>query len=492
MREYNIIWVTSDEMKASSLSVYGHRWASTPTAERVAAAGVTFDKTYSQFPKCVPARCSFLTGRYPHTDGFRTITTRPRRPDETGDVDNMIALDDRHPNIITDLKRRGYRTSSFGKNHNVRWSVYRRWFDEVMYDDYVHPPRPEPSREPTADERRVLFCGRISDDYPMQHHHDRYAADKAISFIERHVKGHGGRPFFMLLDMGWPHPKYWGCPPWFDRVANEEIELPPRPPVAKDTAAVRRLYREVYGLDGMPDELWKTVIRAYQSMVAHSDMQVGRVLDAVEEGGIAEETIFIYSSDHGDFAGEYACVEKYDGMFYDCLVRVPLIIQLPGRIPRAERLAQHVELLDIYPTLCDLLEIETPETVHGRSLLPLIDGKTDAHKKCVFAEGGLEPHALRSAPSMERLGRDFVKHRVLLERPATMERAKMVVMGDYKYVYRVNGLHELYDLKEDPHELENRVDDPRYEGAIDEMREELLGWEVRTETDFPPVTELIA
>lgn len=492
MPEYNVIWITADEMKASSLSVHGHPWASTPTAERVAAGGVTFENAYCQFPKCVPSRCSFLTGRYPHTDGFRTIGTRRKRPEETGDVDTMIALGDEHPNIITDLKARGYRTSSFGKNHNVKWSVYREWFDEVMYDDYDHTPGPEPAEAPTEDERRVLFCGRISDDYPMERHHDRYAADKAISFIERHVKHHTDRPFFMLLDMGWPHPKYWGCPPWFDEVADEQVEVPPRPPTGEDTATVRRLYREVYGLDDVPDGVWRSVVKAYQSMVAHSDRQIGRVLDSVESCGLAEKTVFIYSADHGDFAGEYGCVEKYDGMFYECLVHVPLMVRLPGRVPENLRIPQHVELLDIYPTLCDLLGIETPPTVHGKSFLPLIDGKTTEHKRCVFAEGGLEPHALATAPTLEDLGRHFVKHEVLLKQPVTMERAKMVVMGRYKYVWRVGGDHEFYDLGEDPNEIENRVDESRYRDAIAEMRDEMLRWMVRTETDFPRVTELIA
>lgn len=488
MPPYNIVWITCDEMKANSLSVYGHPWADTPTSQRVADNGCLFERAYTQFPKCVPARCSFLTGRYTHTDGFRTIHTRRKRPDEPGDADTLIALDDEHPNLVTHLKSLGYKVCSFGKNHNVKWSVYREWFDEVMYDNYEHPPPTEYSVQPTDEERLALYRGRIRDDFPREKLGDHYSADKAIDFIGRHTD----RPFFMLLDFGWPHPAYQGCPPWFDAVAGKDVEVPPRPALAEDTAPVRRMYREAYGLDEFPDDVWRTVIRAYQSMVAHSDQQVGRVLDAIEKCGLAENTIFIYSADHGDFAGEYACVEKYDAMFYECLVRVPLMIQLPGRLPAAWRFDKPVELLDIFPTLCDLLEIDTPGYVQGKSLLPLMEGRTDEHKKCVFSEGGVEPGALASAPSLERLGREFLKHKVLYERPETMERAKMVVMGDYKYVYRVNGLHEFYDLKEDPHELENRLAAPRYRAAIDEMRDEMIRWLVQTETDRPTIDELIA
>lgn len=496
MTKPNIIWITSDEMKASSLSAYGHPWADTPTSQRVAENGVLFERAYAQFPKCVPSRCSFLTGRYTHTEGFRTIHTgRKKKADP--DHDSLIALDAHHPNLITHLRDLGYTTCSFGKNHNVRWSVYREWFDEVMYDDYQHPAPAKLAAEPTPEQRRALFAGKISEDFPRELLPDHYNADKAIDFLHRHASGgspraDGEKPFFMLLDFGWPHPAYRGCPPWFDTVSNEDIDVPPRPPLTEDTARIRRLYREVYGLDDLPESVWKTVVRAYQSMVAHSDQQIGRVLDTVQRCGLAENTIFIYSADHGDFAGEYGCVEKYDGMFYDCLVRVPLIVQMPGRLPGGRRFDQPVELLDLYPTLCDLLDIPHPPGLHGRSLLPLIEGKTDEHKKCVFSEGGLEPGALETAPSMKELGRNFAKHRVLVEQPVTMERAKMVVMGPYKLVWRTGGDHEFYDLDEDPAELENRYGQERYRDVIAEMREELIAWLIRTETDRPPIDELIA
>jgi arylsulfatase A-like enzyme len=261
---------------------------------------------------------------------------------------------------------------------------------------------------------------------------------------------------------------------------------------------VLRHYRKIYDLEGLAKKNWQTIVIAYLSMCSMVDQLVGRLRNELKEQGIENQTIFIFTSDNGDFTGEHGCAEKWDTCFYECLVHMPLQMQLPGLLPEGKRFSQLVELIDIAPTILDLCELPIPRWMMGRSLVPLMRGETNTHREAVFSEGGLEAEALARAPhydspEAERMKPDYYwKQKVLIEDRSSLARAKMVRTERFKYIYRVTGEEELYDLERDPNEFRNIASDPDSRGVIDEMRKRLLRWLVDTETDRPYVEKLFA
>ncbi len=476
----NILWLTCDEMKSSALPVYGNPFTSMPAVERLAREGVVFENAFCQIPKCVPSRCSMLTGRYPHVDGFRTLRGRTSPPpfDET-DINDMVALYENTPNLIPLVREAGYRTCLLGKNHIVEWNLHRKWFDQTPSWDFERVPKLE-SRE---DMRRASYEGPVPRDFSLERHFDFVTASEAIDFI----RTSNGRPFFGLVDMSLPHPSYHEFPTM--PAGGIPLEDIPEAPVARleDAPFVERCLRESKDLEHLSVDDRRRIIRAYYSMCEFADLQVGRILNALDEEGLAENTLVILTSDHGDFAAEHGCYEKWDTSFYDCITHVPLILRLPGRFPVGRRVRSMVELVDLMPTLCELTGIPVPGYVQGKSLLPVAVGTTDEHREFAFCEGGVEPElAYRAAPAGTS-GADPAKQQVLERFPEALFRAKMIRTERFKYIYRITGGCEFYDLQADPHELVNRIDDPLMAEEIRRMKDRLLRHLVESESKMPEI-----
>lgn len=477
---YNVIWLTCDEMKWSVLPVHGNRFTSMPAAERLAREGVVFDNAFCQMPKCVPSRCSMLTGRYPHVDGFRTLRGRTNAPVHAEVAENdLVALYEDTPNLIPLIRQAGYRTCLLGKNHIVEWNLHKKWFDQTPSWNYQRTP----VTETRADMRRASYGGRLPDDFPLHRHLDAVTADEAVDFI----KNANGRPLFGLVDMSLPHPTYveFGDMPAAS-ISFDDLPLPPVADLAK-VPFVERCLRQSKDLEHLSEVDRKQIVRAYYTMCEFADRQVQRILNALDEAGMADNTLVIFSSDHGDFAGEHNCYEKWDTSFLECIVHVPLIMRLPGVLPAGKRVSSMVELIDIMPTICDLAGLETPRYVQGKSLLPVATGATAHHRDFAFSEGGVEPDLARRAAPVGMKGTDPVKQTVLQSYPEALHRAKMIRTDRYKYIYRVNSENEFYDLLEDPDELVNRIHDPCMQEEIRAMKDRLLQHLIESESKMPEV-----
>ena len=476
----NILWLTCDEMKASALPTHGNAFTSMPAVDRLAREGVVFENTFCQIPKCVPSRCSMLTGRYPHVDGFRTLRGRTCAPPFADTEENdMVALYEDTPNLIPLVRQAGYRTCLLGKNHIVEWNLHRKWFDQTPSWDFERVPK----LEPREDMLRASYAGSVPRDFPLDRHFDAVTASEAIDFI----RGSNDRPFFGLVDMSLPHPSYHEFPTM--PAAGIPLADIPDAPVAKleEAPFVERCLRESKDLEHLSAEDRRRIIRAYYSMCEFADRQVGRILDALDESGFAENTLVIFTSDHGDFAAEHGCYEKWDTAFYDCITHVPLILRLPGRFPAGRRVRAMVELVDLMPTVCELARIPVPGYVQGKSLLPVAGGTTDEHREFAFCEGGVEPELAQRAAPAGTSGTDPAKQQVLVRFPEALFRAKMIRTEHYKYVYRIAGGCEFYDLKVDPDELVNRIDDPLMADEILRMKDRLLRHLVESESKMPEI-----
>ena len=215
-------------------------------------------------------------------------------------------------------------------------------------------------------------------------------------------------------------------------------------------------------------------------MCARVDHQFGLLVAALQRAGLYDDTAIFFFTDHGDFTGDYGLVEKTQNTFEDCLSRVPFIIKPPAWAPARRRVSDAlVELVD-FPATVEALAGITPRHTHfGRSLLPLLAGETETHRDAVFCEGGRlhgERHAMELESADSQVPTGLYWPRVNLQTSEGPEHTKAVMCRtrDYKYVRRLYEQDELYDLRADPGELHNRIDDPALAGVLAQLKERLI------------------
>jgi arylsulfatase A-like enzyme len=484
-RPYNVIVLTSDEMRGDTPGYMGNPDCRTPCLDRFAAKGVAFRNHYTVHGKCVPARVAMMTGRYCHTDGFRTIHQH-LPPDQ--------------PNLLGKLKELGYESAVFGINHvwetlfasNEKSEGYADYhsfvghYHEMAFREFPVPEPGPDSVEPMALPPGFDYAGRIEE--KITGFSDDACTEQAIDYLTRTRER--SRPFYMQLNLSAPHPKYRVEEPWFSMYDRERIqawphELPDAAPLPY------RSMREIRTGVEDQDRAFREVQCTYYGMVNKVDSLQGKVLDAIEAEGLFKDSIVVYTVDHGDFAGQYGLVEKWDTCMADCIMHVPLIVWAPG-LPHGvwvESLSEHT---DLAATVLDLLGVEPDWGIHGESLLPIIRG--ERRKEAVFADGGHEEEmwARFNWPDRDREGRPRSidgKQRTYRDCPEAMSRAKMVRTERWKLVMRLVGGNELYDMQADPWELHNlwgrHEGDPELRKVVLGLQQRLIEWCLRTDTDRP-------
>jgi choline-sulfatase len=483
-RPKNVILITSDEMRGDCPGFMGNPDCRTPSLDRFARRGVVFEREFAVHGKCVPSRISSMTGRYCHTDGFRTIHQH---------------LPSDQPNVLGSLKRLGYESAVFGHNHvwedfwgdNTQSSGYpdyhsfetetfapmleRRWeVPDASTARYPSKPLPESLADYVGrKDELTFFC-------------DDNRAEQAIRYLTE-VRDRS-RPFYLHLNFGAPHPKYRVEEPYFSMYDRDAIrpwthDLPQNAPLHM------RAMREIRtGLE-VDDEAFTEIQAVYYGMVTKVDTLIGKVLDCVEREGLFDDSIVLFWVDHGDFAGQYGLVEKWDTCLADCILHVPQILSAPG-LPEGLRVESLTEHVDVAPTLLELLGVEPDWGIHGESLLPILRG--ERRKEAVFADGGHEEemfsrfgHPAGNDPSRKLSGKQITYRDV----PETMSRTKMVRTDRWKLVTRLVGGHELYDMQADPDELHNlwphvETDDALARVVLD-LQGRMIDWCTRTDTDRP-------
>jgi len=461
----SILLICPDEMKASALGCYGQTQPVSPFIDELASESVLFEQCHTVHTKCVPSRVALLTGQYPHIGGHRTLELHARREEV-----NLIRL----------LREDGYRTVLLGKNHVVDEETMLDTFDERV------PPRGPRDKEASGESdwpTGSYFVGRDSN--RLEDYCDYRTTTEAVDWLSRNALLE--EPFFMWLNLDAPHPPYGIPDPYYGKLSRKAIEPPPLDP-ARDKPPYQDRLRDVYGLDSMSEEQWKELIATYLEMCTFVDVQVRRVVEALDAAGKRRNTIILLWSDHGDFAGEHQLSEKWDTSFYDCITRVPLIMSDPGRKEPA-RLSALVESIDILPTLLDRVGIPIPAGVQGRNLLPLMNGEASQVRDLVFCQGGQEAELLERStppPDKSRPCRAYhLKQEALYGMPEINLRAKMIRDQRYKYCFRLGGPEELYDLEQDPGEIANLASSADHAALLSEYRMKMMEKLVETETPLP-------
>ena len=451
----NILWICADQQRYDTIAALGYPQLSTPCLDQLVGEGVAFERAYCQAPICTPSRASFLTGMYPSSIRVNR-NGNPTFPDFP-------------PLISKRLAEAGYTCGLIGKLHltSAYGRIERRADDGYSTWQYSHAPRDDWSHgHDYADWVRSKGedLGELTKDpagLPAELHQTTFCAEKTIEFMD----ANRDRPWLASVNIYDPHPPF--NPPQTYRDQFDPLEV--KPPLFRqsDLAQQAKLAaidfqsrarhpaeldikspilpqspRTAYIEDetgGQRDA--RTLIAAYYAMIKLIDDQLGRILAALDASGQRDDTIIIYTSDHGEALGDHGLIQK-GCRFYDGLTRVPLIWSWRGKFLAGRRSGALVELTDIAPTLLDVCGLEAPDYITGMSLLPILKG-----------ERAPENH------------RDFARCEFIdaLDMPdATV--ATMFVEERYKLiVYHNHGLGELYDMEADPGEFDDLWDSPAHQ-----------------------------
>lgn len=476
----NYVFFFPDELRAKSLSCYGNPYIKTPNFDRLAEEGTLFEQNYTTHPVCVASRCSLFTGWFPHVSGFRTL---------------RYYLQPHHPNFMQTMKDAGFETFLFGKNHVFSKEVFKKCVDHFVFEDFA-----DSIKSKSKGKKLHTSVGISVKDYTMlldplpddmlEELDDTLSVQAAIDVIRNRKKS--DPPFFIYIPTLMPHPPYKMVKRYYNAIADDSLP-PVLPSVSENVPGYRRLIREYRQLGETDEHIFRKIHAVYLGMCLYSDMLLGRILDALEETGLWQDTTVVCSSDHGDWAGDYGLVEKWPNAFDDDITRVPLIIRTPGGA-KGHRVKELTQTFDIFPTILDLEQIEIEHTQFGVSLKKQLFGDPGDETRTVYCEGGYDTHEPHCFEGTKDFAHFMVKDNVYYpkmiqqqERPESVCRGTMMRNARYKLNIRTNGENELYDMLSDPDELNNLYYAPDMQTIVNEMQNEMLQWYIHTSDVVPKV-----
>ena len=430
----NVLWICTDQQRWDTIGALGNRHINTPNIDRLVAQGTACTNAYCQSPICTPSRASFLTGCYPST--------------VHGCSNGNEYWAEAAPLVTKLLADAGYCCGLAGKLHlaGTAGRIEPRPRDDgYTVFHWSHDPRDQwPEGHAYRDwvAARGKHLGRTYAElgyHPAELHQTTFCADQAISFME--FDWH--QPWLMSVNIFDPHSPFDPPPDYLERY--DPASLPPPAYRPSDLPAQEKLTGVDFQNRAQDPAAFDAQhkIAAYYAMIELIDDNVGRMLAALERTGQADNTLVIFTSDHGEMLGDHGLLLK-GCRFYEGLVHVPLILRWPGQIPAGVTTDALVELTDLAPTLLDAAGSHVPGHMAGRSLLPLLRGTTTEHRDAVRCE---YYEALSMAPG-DRAG-------------WSNSRATMIRDRRYKLaVYHGHPVGELFDLEQDPHEHDNLWDSP--------------------------------
>ncbi len=486
-RRPNVLFIITDQQPTSCVAAYGNQVLRTPNLDRLAREGALLERFYiSAFP-CSPSRACMYTGRYAHRHGV---------------IVNDIPLSPQIPSIGQIFRAAGYTTAFVGKwhlgGHMYRdyrlpaekiakgdggnwqyklewtedgfklkrvpggygedrpqlgfqywvggWRHYHQWLYEEglgrLLDKHLFGNH---SILPSAPEGQHMYS-KVDED----HHMSAFLALHAERFIRGQARS--TRPWLCVLSFYGPHLPVAPPKPWDEMYSLDQVALPPNHRDDLKGKPIRQMaMRRNYRSDRWTEEQFKDYVRRYWGYCSYIDHQIGRVFKALDETGQWDNTIVVFTSDHGDMVAAHGMIWKLCWCAYEELFRVPCLIRIPGTTPAGLRVRALASNIDLLPTLLEATGIRAPEGMDGRSLVPVLSGRSQRHRDVVFAHICGASHMCRD------------------------ERYKFALH------WRVRDRDELYDLQEDPGELRNLALEPEYQGLVKKMRQRIVQWLERTE-----------
>ena len=445
----NILFILPDQQRPDSLGCYGSDVAKTPTLDWLSETGVTFDNCYVQNPLCCPSRYSVSTGRYPHTLGVQANWYPLRQPEQS---------------FGYQLGRAGYQTAAIGKMH------YTPWYDNFGFDGRIiaeakfHAECPDDyarflekhgySRHGLYDTQSADYKRRLSSltsILPQELHIDSFVGQSICEYIKQ-VDG----PFFAFASFLSPHNPYDPPKPYDELFTDTPMparNMGPNEVNEKPKEAYNYINKRIkwgFKSDEIREDQRLDMWRSYYGLNTLIDDWIKQIVDTLKERSLYEDTIIIYSSDHGDLLGDHGLY--YKQCFYEQSVKVPLIVHSPKYF-KSQRVAEKVELMDIYSTICELGGADPGPGCQATSLVPILTQADHTKREAVFSENYF---------------------------------GRMVCWEEWKMVYYPGKPYgELYNLLEDPQEQRNLWQKKEGSAEKQHMKDLLLEWAFASEDSLP-------
>lgn len=440
IKQPNILFIMADQMAASALSVYGHPIVKTPHLDKLANEGVVFDSAYCNSPLCAPSRYTLMTGQL---------------PSKIGAYDNAADFPADIPTFAHYLRAQNYQTALSGKMHfcgpdqlhgfeeRLTTDIYPAdygWFPN--WDDLKTRPTWYHNMSSVTQAGPCVRSNQLDFDDEVAFHAQRYLFD--------YVRSNQDRPFCLTVSMTHPHDPYAIEQEYWDRYKDEEIDLP-KVTISKadqDPHSARLQAVYAYHDQDISEQQIRNARRAYYGAISYVDDKIGLLLKTLQDTGLDDNTIIVFSGDHGDMLGERNLWYKMS--FFEGSARVPMIVHAPKHFS-AKRVKESVSTMDLLPTFLDIATNRQDHTyampIQGQSLMPHLKGLEGGHDEVIgeyFGEGTIAP-------------------------------LFMIRRGQYKYIYCQADPEQLFDLENDPQELTNLATNPGFSDQLNTFRQEAIG-----------------
>lgn len=460
----NIVFVITDQQRFDTIGALGYSHVRTPNLDRLVAEGTAFTNTYVTSPSCAPSRASLFSGLYPHTTGVL-------RNDEPW-----------HHSWVEQLGDAGYHCVNVGKMHTYpyeasvgfherhvvenkdretpRLPFYLDTWDKALWARGVR----KPSRVTYAErEDYAERLGAFEWEPPADLHADTFVGSLATMWLDT---WRGGRPFFLQIGFPGPHPPYDPTPEALDAYRDQPVPMPHRsreeidaqPQALKDLRAQHMSvdHDSIVHLDEPSDEQLERQRRHYYANITMIDEQLGEIREALERRGVLDNTLIVFTSDHGDTLNDHGQSQKWS--MYEGSVHVPAIVWGPGRVQPGQILDGLTSHMDLGPTVLEYAGLEIPSWFEAQSLVPALSGEPYSGRSHVFSE-----HA---------------RDRIL----AGTANMTMVVKGTWKLVeYLDPDDGQLFDLETDPGEINDLYGSPQYAEICSELLGTISKWRAHSQ-----------
>jgi len=433
-RKPNVVFVFADQLRSQALGCYGDKQAETPNLDRLAAEGARFTNALSTWPVCSPFRAMLLTGRYPMSNGV---------------IANGYRLWDGQHTIGSVFKTNGYATGYIGKWH-------------LDGDE---------SQNVSKDRRQGFDYWVSANQYPM---HGRDAGgnqtwrpEQQTDDALRYIKSNKDKPFCLVMSWLPPHDPYIAPERFMKMFAPEKMQF--RPNVAEKDLVREQLEKhplDPSGGGGAQRVKWRErldsdngvreILSGYYAATAGLDVCIGRVMNALDEAGIADDTIFVFTSDHGDMLGSHRMCLKQEP--FEESISIPFIVRFPGRVPKGTVTDALLTPIDMMPTLLGLAGVPCPDTVEGVSLADAAKGKRSDQQDPVLSPAEGAALIMKMLPG----GNPWVINAATEWRGVHTKTHTYARLAD-------SGPWLLYDNRSDPYQMKNLVNDPAHKKLQDEL-----------------------
>ena len=471
MSQPNIVFIITDQQRYDTIGALGFPHVETPNLDRLTREGVHFTNCFVTAPSCAPSRASLFTGYYPHTTGI------------------LKNADTWTQSWVNNLADAGYHCANIGKMHTWPFETPCGFHERHVVEnkdrfleggEYMDEWDKFLQREGHQKQKRVEYrkrpdykhrLGAFTWDLPPETHSDYYVGDRAVEWIQ---DNDGEKPFFLEVGFPGPHPPYDPLPGHLERYKDKIIplqenrgeDLNNQPESYKGM----RVHNTEVDHDSVVFKLNLTEKERrdqrihYLANVTMIDDKVGEIMDALENKGQLDNTVIIFTSDHGDCLTDHGHSQKWT--MYDQVTRVPMIARFPKRFPVGERIDSLVQLMDVGPAILELAGAKSPDNLEAESLLPALEGKAFNGREYVFAE------QVRDLNYTEGNFQTMVRSR------------------EWKLVHFLDEqLGQLFNLQDDPDEFENLWESREHKDIRDKLLGVLRDWHIKSQLQTSNLAE---